>query len=301
MDTSSQQDVSIIDKDESSEKAYHVIDGFVIEDSKSPFPNGQLSFVPEDYGKVEKPHPVKRSKSSTGAPHSSPALPAEDLPPGMCRCEFCRVVGERDQFVAPSRRFCSVTCCKRYSAEKRYYPYGRDEEGIAQSIREGLLNPNRSSRLLRPGASKQAHSIREQRRRRLAYFGSPQGAGPSRERTGGKGRGRRGKRGRPSSSPAQVKLERQSSYNSSLLEPYFHPCGTPLHEWSVEDVGEFLTSLGYEAYLDKFVEHEIDGRALSLVKDHHLLMTMKLRLGPTLKIIENVSAIKAIEEIMDDA
>ena len=33
----------------------------------SPLPqNGQLSFVPEDYGKVEKPHPVKRSKSSTG-------------------------------------------------------------------------------------------------------------------------------------------------------------------------------------------------------------------------------------------
>ena len=33
----------------------------------------------------------------------------------------------------------------RYSAEKRYYPYGKDEEGIAQSIREGLLNPNRSA------------------------------------------------------------------------------------------------------------------------------------------------------------
>ena len=54
-----------------------------------------------------------------------------------------------------SNRFCSLTCCKRYSAEKRYYPYGRDEEGIAMSIREGLLNPNRSSRLLRAGTSKQ--------------------------------------------------------------------------------------------------------------------------------------------------
>lgn len=31
-------DVSIIDKDESSDKAYHVVDGFVIEDSKRPFP-----------------------------------------------------------------------------------------------------------------------------------------------------------------------------------------------------------------------------------------------------------------------
>ena len=64
----------------------------------------------------------------------------------------------------------------------------------------------------------------------------------------------------------------------------------------MDDVGEFLTHLGYEAYLDRFVEHEIDGKALSLVKDHHLLMTLKLRLGPTLKIIENVNAVKIMEE-----
>ena len=38
MDRSSPLDVTIIDKDESSEQAYHVVDGFVIEDSKSPFP-----------------------------------------------------------------------------------------------------------------------------------------------------------------------------------------------------------------------------------------------------------------------
>lgn len=38
MDHSSPLDVTIIDKDESSEQAYHVVDGFIIEDSKSPFP-----------------------------------------------------------------------------------------------------------------------------------------------------------------------------------------------------------------------------------------------------------------------
>ena len=68
----------------------------------------------------------------------------------------------------------------------------------------------------------------------------------------------------------------------------------------MDDVSEFLTSLGYEAYIDKFVEHEIDGRALSLVRDHHLLMTMKLRLGPTLKICEQINAIKATEEMFED-
>lgn len=184
MDQSSPLDVTIIDKDESSDQAYHVVDGFVIEDSKSPFPvshmtshvshmvdfkgssniqqNGHLSFMPEDYGK-EKPPPPKRTRNhgNSGTPNppplngsSSQGSPSDEpLQPGQLRCEFCHMVGDRERFLPPSRRFCSLTCCKRYSAEKRYYPYGRDEQGIAKSIREGLLNPR--SRHLRPGANKQ--------------------------------------------------------------------------------------------------------------------------------------------------
>ena len=76
---------------------------------------------------------------------------------------------------------------------------------------------------------------------------------------------------------------------------YSHPHGTPVHRWTVDDVTDFLTHLGYEAYVDKFTEHEIDGKALCLVRDHHLLMTLKLRLGPTLKIIEHVSVLKSME------
>ena len=44
MDASPPQDVSIIDKDESSDKAYHVVDGYVIEDSKTPFPVGVVNW-----------------------------------------------------------------------------------------------------------------------------------------------------------------------------------------------------------------------------------------------------------------
>ena len=49
----------------------------------------------------------------------SPAAPAqlaqqpEDLPEGMYRCEFCGHVEHKAKFLAPSRRFCSLTCCKR--------------------------------------------------------------------------------------------------------------------------------------------------------------------------------------------
>lgn len=288
-----QSEVSIIDKNESADKAVHVVDGFVIEDSKEPFPqNGHLSFVPEDYGK-EQPPPPKKTRTQTGTPTvpKAPPPPAEDLPPGMLKCEFCAVVDERDRFLPPSRRFCSLTCCKRYSAEKRYYPYGRDEEGIAQSIREGLLNPR--SRSLRPGASKSAQNIRDQRRRKMAYYSQDSLDSPTALKK--TPRGKRGRRGRPhSTSPSQS--SRGDKLSTSIIEPYAHPTGLPLSSWTIEDVGEFLTYLGYEAYIDKFVDHEIDGKALALVRDHHLLMTMKLRLGPTLKICEHVHAIKALDE-----
>ena len=82
-----------------------------------------------------------------------------------------------------------------------------------------------------------------------------------------------------------------------LFTAYSHPHGTPIQQWSTDEVGDFLSHLGYEAYIDKFTEHEIDGRALSLVRDHHLLMTLKLRLGPALKIIEHVNVIKSVEEM----
>ena len=135
--------------------------------------------MPEDYGKTPTPAKVKKAGRLTAhfprltscevffffkspPPHThthTPLLyPAQqtpsqpDLPSGMAKCEFCTILGEKETFLAPSRRFCSLTCCKRYSAEKRYYPYGRDEQGIAQSVREGLLNSNRSTRVLRAGA-----------------------------------------------------------------------------------------------------------------------------------------------------
>lgn len=97
-----------------------------------------------------------------------------------------------------------------------------------------------------------------------------------------------------------ISLPPSFSLSSHMSTAYSHPTGAALHTWTIDDVGDFLTHLGYEAYLDRFVEHEIDGKALSLVKDHHLLMTLKLRLGPTLKIIENVNAVKIMEEGDED-
>ena len=69
------------------------------------------------------------------------------IPDGMARCEKCGILADISSFMKPSKRFCSTTCCKSYSAEKRYYPYGKDAKGVARSIQEGLLSTSRAALL----------------------------------------------------------------------------------------------------------------------------------------------------------
>ncbi len=85
----------------------------------------------------------------------------------------------------------------------------------------------------------------------------------------------------------------------SLHTVYVHPTGVPLQSWTIDDVSDFMTFLGYEVYIDRFLENEVDGRALSLIKDYHLLMVLQLRLGPALKICQQINAIKAIDDLSD--
>lgn len=56
--------------------------------------------------------------------------------------------------------------------------------------------------------------------------------------------------------------------------------------WSqVTDVFEFVYSLpGCTMYADQFRRQEIDGRALTLLTEDHLMTTLGVKLGPALKI-----------------
>lgn len=80
--------------------------------------------------------------------------------------------------------------------------------------------------------------------------------------------------------------------------------GTPMEQeeqsylvkWSVEEVGEFIRSLGtlggYSDYADDFLNHDIDGQALILLNENHLVNNLNMKLGPALKIMQKIEAIK---------
>lgn len=56
---------------------------------------------------------------------------------------------------------------------------------------------------------------------------------------------------------------------------------------------EFIKSMpGCAPYADEFRSQEIDGQALMLLKEDHLMTAMNMKLGPALKICAKINSIK---------
>lgn len=69
----------------------------------------------------------------------------------------------------------------------------------------------------------------------------------------------------------------------------------PICNWSVEEVSEFIKNLpGCQDYVEDFVQQEIDGQALLLLKENHLVHAMGMKLGPALKIVAKVDSMKEV-------
>ncbi|XP_056399647.1 polyhomeotic-like protein 2 isoform X2 [Hyla sarda] len=64
-------------------------------------------------------------------------------------------------------------------------------------------------------------------------------------------------------------------------------------KWNVEDVYKFIRSLpGCQEISEEFRSQEIDGQALLLLKEDHLMSTMNIKLGPALKLYARISMLK---------
>lgn len=49
---------------------------------------------------------------------------------------------------------------------------------------------------------------------------------------------------------------------------------------------------GCSEYADSFISQEIDGQALMLLREEHMVVAMHMKLGPALKIVASVNAMK---------
>ncbi|XP_053865042.1 polyhomeotic-like protein 2 isoform X4 [Malaclemys terrapin pileata] len=291
----------------------HVIEGFVIQEGAEPFPVGRSSLL---VGNLKKKYaqgllaeklPQQDNTTTTDSDMEEPYLQEskEEGNPPKLKCELCGRVDFAYKFKR-SKRFCSMACAKRYN--------------VGCTKRVGLFHPDRS-KLQKPGAA--THGRRRTCKGALPVLSKDtKKQTPVSLSTGSV----------PLSVTASLQLNRSQedssrcSDNSSYEEPLsplsassstsrrrqgerelelpdmhmrdlvgigHHFLPSEPTKWNVEDVYEFIRSLpGCQEIAEEFRAQEIDGQALLLLKEDHLMSAMNIKLGPALKIYARISMLK---------
>ncbi|KAM8954367.1 polyhomeotic-like protein 3 isoform 2-T2 [Pelodytes ibericus] len=283
----------------------HVIEGFVIQEGLEPFPVNRSSLLIEEPCKGQPPpeeHIMNITEiepeiqSTAKLPDISTDTDMEDLtaeaegidePEGeILECEFCGKTGYPDTFLR-SRRFCSQSCSKRYN--------------VNSTKRIGLFKPDKSSRWSkkmegnfgrrgkRPTVT--GGSIREHYHRQLssAYSCTDEVLEDSQVDSVPVAMTTRLRRQSEREQELRLLQTRKPALNSELPPDN----QTEPSQWTVEDVWAFIHSLpGCHDIADEFRMQEIDGQALLLLKEDHLMCTMNIKLGPALKICAQINTLK---------
>ncbi|XP_028262606.1 polyhomeotic-like protein 2b [Parambassis ranga] len=291
----------------------HVIEGFVIQEGAEPFPVcvERLPILIDSPKKLD--HQLSsdpdRTPVSNAANTDSEAedmnQPEKDEP--KLTCEYCGWVDFAYTFKG-SKRFCSVVCAKRYN--------------VGCTKRIGLFRPEKTKPASRWRRRSQGRPTTEAKKQKLSpspqqpqggSVSSPHHSQPSQEESSPCSDMSSYEEPQsplsaassgplpPAPVPAQVPVHRQQSRASdqegcagrdaqALCQRFLPNDPT---KWNVEEVYEFIRSLpGCQEIADEFRSQEIDGQALLLLKEDHLMSTMNIKLGPALKIFARINMLK---------
>lgn len=205
---------------------------------------------------------------------SSKDLKAQQEP--MLTCELCGKVDFAYIFKR-SKRFCSTVCAKRYN--------------VGCTKRMGLF-PNRKSSLenlkKRTLDGNYKNSSLESKKK------SPPSVGHTVQPAQGESShcsDLSGYKRVPSPLSTAPRVPAAQSTDLPLPPHSFVPSDPA--QWNIQDVYEFISSLpGCLEIAEEFRSQEIDGQALLLLKEDHLMGTMNIKLGPALKIFAQINMLK---------
>ncbi|XP_035644551.1 polyhomeotic-like protein 3 isoform X3 [Oncorhynchus keta] len=228
--------------------------------------------------------------------------PAQDEPAAeslvdVLQCEFCGKRGYVHTFLR-SKRFCSMTCVKRFNVSctkrlsvlkvdkasrwghrpmgRRGRPSGRVNGGTREHFLlrqvQGPYGSEETQRTLRgeeeaedePPVPMITRLRRQEERERVQ----------EREREQGR--------------------QRKDSFISSGEQTTGgQECSDNPTQWSVGQVCSYINSLpGGRDISEEFRSHEIDGQALLLLTEDHLMTAMNIKLGPALKLCAHINSLK---------
>uniref|UniRef100_A0A3B3ZXQ5 Uncharacterized protein n=1 Tax=Periophthalmus magnuspinnatus TaxID=409849 RepID=A0A3B3ZXQ5_9GOBI len=256
----------------------HVIEGFVIQEGAEPFPVERLPILidsPTKHDHQLSSDPDKSPVSNAGNSDSEPEDISQPEQEPKLTCEYCGWVDFAYTFKG-SKRFCSTPCAKRYN--------------VGCSKRVGLFHPDRTNSRWRrrpPGRP----SV-EAKKRKLSpppqqpqggSVSSPQPSQPSQEESS------------PCSDMSSFEEAPSplSPASSGTMAPAPNSSPSDPTKWNVREVYNFIRSLpGCQEIAEEFRSQEIDGQALLLLKEDHLMSTMNIKLGPALKIFARINMLK---------
>ncbi|KAM9534666.1 polyhomeotic-like protein 2 isoform 14-T16 [Salvelinus alpinus] len=292
----------------------HVIEGFVIQEGAEPFPIERLPVMMDSPKKLHEQLSSDPDKTPVSNPTNTTDSETEELTPQelkdqevsdapKLRCEFCGWVDFAYKFKG-SKRFCSMVCAKRYN--------------VGCTKRIGLFRPERSkaSNRWRRRSHNSCRQSVEPKKQKLSpkpqqtqggSVSSPLPSQPSQEESSPCSDMSSYEEppsplsGASSGPPAPQALSHQAGRGSDqeaprgrelpLLTQHFLP-NDPT-KWNVEEVYEFIHSLpGCQEIADEFRSQEIDGQAMLLLKEDHLMSAMNIKLGPALKIYAHINMLK---------
>eukprot|EP00066_Takifugu_rubripes_P026103 XP_011615369.1 PREDICTED: polyhomeotic-like protein 1 [Takifugu rubripes] len=248
----------------------HLIEGFVIQEGAEPFPVAGLL--------------KDRDFALAGRSENGPAL---------LKCEYCGNLAPASQFRG-SKRFCSNTCAKRYNVScSQHFKSSRGRTAAAaatppapaESTGKRRGPPRRSSSNASNKISGRHLLVKSNsessRSEDVSSDGEEEEDSSSLSPSSSLSCSKPGQ-GAPPDSPAPCNQIEGSSFLSA----------TPA-QWSVEEVCRFISSLqGCEELAAQFLSQEIDGQALLLLREEHLISTMNIKLGPALKICASINTLR---------
>nr|QER42961.1 polyhomeotic-like protein 1 [Carassius auratus auratus] len=255
----------------------HLIEGFVIQEGAEPFPvTGPVKELP-----VAVP----------------PILHPENIRSDKLKCEYCLRFAPANQF-RRSKRFCSKTCAKRYNVScSNHYRVSRGLEGVerppgapaVQDVIARRRGPRRSSSEIACAKITGRHLPVKCRSESSRSEDISSCEGEEEEDFLSLSPGSSFSCPRPTHYGPQ--LDDTATSGLPVDENHFLS-GNPSH-WSVEEVCQFISSLqGCEDLASQFLSQEIDGQALMLLKEEHLMSTMNIKLGPALKICASINSLR---------
>ncbi|XP_029309782.1 LOW QUALITY PROTEIN: polyhomeotic-like protein 3 [Cottoperca gobio] len=289
----------------------HLIEGFVIREGLEPFPvvssllAEQQASLPESQeiqtngDAAAEDSPLDADQSDSTDSEMEDDGPATDelveSVASVLQCEFCGSRGYSHTFLR-SKRFCSMACVRRFSVSctKRITVLRADRWDHRPMGRRGRPPSSRVNGASREHFLRQARaSFGSQETRRSSLRDEEEQEDEEEDDPPVPMTTRRQKQAeRERERKEEREQEQRTTETISVSDGEDDDAGSA-SQWSVEQVFSFINSLpGGQDVAGEFRSQEIDGQALLLLTEEHLVSTMNLKLGPALKLCAHINSLK---------